>query len=52
MPKLKQPKKPLLGATPRSWNTYEKKLKKYVDGKNERTRRKELKENLLEKIKI
>lgn len=52
MAKLKQPKKPRLGASDRTWKVYEKKLKNFVDGKNEQTRRKDLKDNMLGKIKI
>lgn len=52
MPRLKQPKKPRLGASDRTWKVYEKKMNKFVNAKNENTRRKELKDNLLGKIKI
>lgn len=51
MPKIKQPKKPKLGASPRTWKKYENNLTKYVAAKNETKRRRELKENLLSKIK-
>ena len=51
MPKIIQPKQPRLGASPRTWKKYEKKLSTYVASKNELKRRKELKENLLGKIK-
>lgn len=51
MPKLKQPKKPRIGASARTWKTYERKLDKYVAAKNEATRRKNLKEDKLAKIK-
>lgn len=52
MPKLKMPRKPRLNAQQSTWDKYEKKMKAYVAEKNERTRRKELKENLVSKIKI
>lgn len=51
MPKLKQPKRPKIGASARTWKTYETKLNKYVAAKNETKRRRELKENTLSKIK-
>ncbi len=52
MPKLKMPRKPRLNAQQSTWDKYEKKMKSYVAEKNERTRRKELKETLVSKIKI
>ena len=52
MAKIKQPKKPKLGASPRTWKVYEKKLNNFVNAKNEQTRRKELKDKVLEKVKI
>jgi hypothetical protein len=52
MPKLKMPKKPSINAQKSTWVRYEKKLKEYVDAKNERVRRRDLKETLVQKIKI
>lgn len=46
------PRKPRLNAQQSTWGKYEKKLKNYVDAQNERKRRRELKENLVSKIKI
>ncbi|MFD2521371.1 hypothetical protein [Emticicia soli] len=52
MPKIKMPKKPSLNSTQATWDKYEKRMKQYVASKNERVRRRELKDNLVSKIKV
>lgn len=49
---IKQPRKPKLGASQRSWDIYEDRLTKYVNDQNERKRRRELKDKKLSKVKI
>jgi len=52
MPKIKMPKKPRLNASQPTWDKYEKRMKIYVADKNERVRRRELKDSLVSKIKV
>jgi hypothetical protein len=52
MPKIKMPKRPRITATQATWDKYEKRMKQYVAAQNEIVRRRELKGNLVSKIKV
>lgn len=48
---IKMPKRPKISASTQVWRNYEKKMAKYVELKNEKTRRKGLKAKMIDKIK-